>query len=182
MDYIDKSKLSKRWSPKLIEQFFPLCTKEMVNPHYRHATPMQLYDMNKVRSIESRNTFKAEYVKALKRKDAAVKGVKKKRNKLIMYANGVQIEIPDFGKEDLIKKACDHYNLRHLFRSDYCYASPSCDEGFLKRISINYLRHKCTAYENELDKFYGKVGKQEAHDVLKERINEAIKQKYEWLR
>jgi hypothetical protein len=34
----------------------------------------------------------------------------------------------------------------------------------------------------ELQRFYKKVGVHEAHDVLQERINEAIKQKYEWLR
>lgn len=99
-----------------------------------------------------------------------------------MYANGVQMEIPDLDKDDLIKKACDHYNSWKLYRSDYCFASPSCDEGFLKRISINYLRHKCTTYENELRKFYKRVGNKKALNVLRERIDEAIKQKYEWLR
>ena len=180
-DFCTKSELSKRWSLALIEKYFPKCSKEKVNPYYKCAPPMQLYDINKVKMIESTDDFKADYEKTAKRKDAALARAKKKHDELVMYANGIQIHI--FSKEQLTKKACNHYNWRNESMERYApYASPSSDEEFLKRITINYLRHQCTVYENELDKFHRKVGKQEAHDVLKERINEAIKEKYEWLR
>ena len=182
-NFYTKSELSKRWSLTLIEKYFPKCSKVKVNPHYKCASPMQLYDISKVKMIESTDDFKADYEKTAKRKEAALERGRKRREKLVMYANGIQICIPTFDKKRLTKEACEHYNCRNASMGRYDrYASLLSDEEFLKRITINYLRHQCTVYENELDKFYGKVGKHDAHDVLKERINEAIRQKYEWLR
>lgn len=141
---------------------------------------MQLYDVSKVRYIEATESFKADYEKVYKHKVAAVERARKKREELIKYANGMQINIPTYGKDKLVRLACDHYNWWN--NKPYNYATPSSDESFLKRITINYLRHQCTCYDRELRKFYKKVGVQDAHNVLQERINEAIKQKYEWLR
>ena len=157
---------------------------------------MQLYDIAKVRYIESTDAFKADYAKVLKRKTAALQRAERKREELIMYANGVQISIPTIRKEELIRRACNSYNHFHRpiqrpWEYDIDFqerlfswnpASKDSDEEFLKRITINYLRHKCTCYDKELESFCKKVGKQDAHDVLQKRINEAIKQKYEWLR
>ena len=182
--YITKTDLDTRWSNSLIEKYYPQCSEERINPHYRYGSPMQLYDVGKIRYIESRDDFKADYEKVLKRKIIALERARKKREELMMYANGVQIVIPEFEKNKLIQKACEDYNWRHIRidEDDYCRASPSSNELFLKRIAINYLRHQCTCYEEELRKFQKKIGIHEAHDILQARINEAIKQKYEWLR
>lgn len=182
--YLTKTELATRWSNSLIEKYFPQCSEERVNPHHKRGSPMQLYDIGEVRHIESGDDFKADYEKVLKRKNVALERAKNKREELMMYANGVQIVIPDFEKNKLIQKACEDYNWRLILNSkdDYCMATPSSSELFLKRITINYLRHQCTCYEEELRKFHKKVGVQEAHDILQQRINEAIKQKYEWLR
>lgn len=184
--YLTKTALAKRWSMSLINKYYPQCDEEKPNPLYRHSYPMQLYDVNKVAQIESRESFKADLEKVKKRKIVAFERIKRKREELIMYANGVQISIPSYEKDKLIKKACDHYNRWNSWKEweylDYWRATPSSDESFLKRICINYLRHQCTCYDNELVKFYRKVGVHEAHNVLQTRINDAIKQKYEWLR
>jgi len=184
--YLTKTELAKRWSNSLIDSYFPICSLERPNPQYRGGSPMQLYDLGKVRHIESSDAFKADYQKVLKRKIAAMERARRKREELTMYANGVQIEVPDYEKGKLIEKACNHYNSWKEWKEGgwdgEWRATPSCDESFLKRITINYLRHECTCYEKELEKFFSKVGKSEAHNVLQERINEAIKQKYEWLR
>ena len=178
--YITKSDLAQRWSLSLIDKYFPICSQEKPNPQHKRGAPMQLYDVAKVRRIESKAEFKADMEKVLKQKIVALERAQKRRIKLIEYANGVQIRIPDFEKNYLIKTACEHYNCRN--RNDYYTASPSSDKEFLKRITINYLRHQCTQYDEELQKFYKKVGVREAHQVLQQRINDAIKQKYEWLR
>ena len=178
--YLTKTDLATRWSNSLIEKYYPQCSDERINPHYRYGSPMQLYDVGKIRYIESRDDFKADYEKVLRRKIVALERAKKKREELMMYANGVQIVIPDLEKDKLIQKACDHYNRWN--DNAYYPATPSSDLIFLKRICINYLRHQSTCYDEELGKFYGKVGVQDAHNVLQTRINEAIMQKYEWLR
>jgi hypothetical protein len=141
---------------------------------------MLLYDIGKVMRIESTQTFKEDFEKVYKHKLAGKERAKRKRDELIMYANGLQINIPNYEKTRLIQLACDHYNRWN--ENAYYQASPSSDCIFLKRICINYLRHQCTCYDDELGKFYRKVGVQDAHDVLQTRINDAIKQKYEWLR
>ena len=178
--YLTKTELAKRWSQNLIDMYFPEPTMEKSNPHHKRGAPMQLYDIGKVMRIESTQSFKEDFEKVYQHKLAGKERARRKREELIMYANGLQIIIPEFEKDKLIQNACDHYN---RWNDNYYYrASPSSDSLFLKRVCINYLRHQCTCYDDELGKFYRKVGVQEAHDVLQARINEAIKQKYEWLR
>ncbi len=50
---------------------------------------------------------------------------------------------------------------------------------FLARISVNYLRHMLTSYEDELTRIYGKTGVREAYLELNEKIYEAIGDTYE---
>jgi len=184
--YYSKTELARRWSMSLVNKYYPQCDEKRVNPFYRHSYPMQLYDVNKVAHIESLGAFKADLKITNKRKLAASDRAKRKHDELIMYANGMQINIPSYEKDKLVKLACDHYNWWNDWKEweygDFRRATPSSEESFLKRICINYLRHQCTCYDDELGKFYRKIGVQDAHDVLQTRINEAIKQKYEWLR
>lgn len=181
--YLTKTELAARWSPSLVEKYFPQCSEERANPHCKHGSPMQLYHVGKIRYIESKDIFKADRKKVLKRKIASLEGAKKKREELMKYANGVQIVIPDIEKNNLIQKACDYYNRLNSMRGfAYVSATPSCDKPFLKRIIINYLRQHCSCYEEELRKFHKKVGVHEAHYILRERIDNAIIQKYDWLR
>ena len=184
--YLTKTELAKRWSQNLIDFYFPEPTLEKPNPRHKRGAPMQLYDINMVKRIEATNTFKNDFKDVAKHKIAGLERAKKKREELMMYANGVRINIPNDKKDKLIQKACDHYNCRNSWKEwenfNYTKASPSSDESFLKRITINYLRHQCTTYDEELRKFFKKVGGSKAHDILQKRINEAIKQKYEWLR
>ena len=182
MNLITKTELTQRWSKRLIKMFFPKCSVEKSNPYYRCSSPMQLYELSKVEAIEKTDAFQKEHEKVLARKKVAKACTNKKRDEIIKYAKEIHISIPDMEKERLINRACSNYNWWHsLDKYHYCYATPTSDEEFLKRITINFIRHQCTCYENELYKMYGKVGVQEAHDILQERINEAIKQKYEWL-
>ena len=185
-EYYTKSELASKWSNFLIEKYFPKCSLEKTNPHYKCASPMQLYDAKKVKRIESRVTFKADMEKVMRRKLAALERAEKKRNELMKQANAISINIPTMEKDKLIENACYHYNNWNEWKEceygNFTKATPSSDKEFLKRITINYLRHQCTSYDNTLRKFYKKVGVQEAHDILQDRINNAIKEKYEWLR
>lgn len=88
-------------------------------------------------------------------------------NMRFMYVQRYGIEAYDGS----ILVACD----------DGRFADEGSDREFLKRICINYLRHECTAYEDELDRMSGEVGVREAHDLLQNRINEAIRAKYKEL-
>lgn len=81
--------------------------------------------------------------------------------------------------------AIEHYNNYHdtLGKYDFMPVSLcSCSREFLNRITVNYLRHECTDYDYELSEIAGKVGVQDAHDILKERVNEAIYEAYPTLK
>jgi hypothetical protein len=43
------------------------------------------------------------------------------------------------------------------------------------------IRHSYRRYDKELSKLFGKVGKQHGYELLKERINTAIYEKYPFL-
>lgn len=180
--YITKTELIQRWSKKLVEAFFPKCSLERRNPRYKRASPMQLYDLKEVEKIERRKTFKEASEKASRKKAVAQKVADCKRQRLIELARTISINLPDMDKDSAIKLACHHYNQRNQMAChDYTEATPSSDEAFLKRITTNFLRHQCTRYDTELGNFFGKVGVQEAHKILKERINRAIAEKYDWI-
>lgn len=179
-EYITKSELLTKWTNSIIEKHFPQCSMEKPNPYNRKGSTIKLYDAREVERIEKTQSFKDDMEKAMKRRIASLERADKKRNELITKANAIKINIPNYEKNKLIKDACNHYN-DHNGYANYNIATPSSDETFLKRITINYLRHQCTSYDKELDNFFNNVGVQEAHDILKERINKAIKEKYEWL-
>ena len=195
--YLSKAELIKRWSASLVQKYYPVCAKLEENPVCKRFKPMQLYDINQIKKIERRKAFKAEFEKVALKKASAAKAVETKYDELISYIKNMEIVIPDFERDRLAELACKSYNKFHRpiqrdwedwvdFQERLANWTPASkeysDESFLKRITINYLRHKCTIYEKELRRHYGKVGRMDAHDVLQTRINEAIKQKYEWLR
>lgn len=75
--------------------------------------------------------------------------------------------------------ACEHYNQFH-FDFDR-FADSESDEFFLQRICVNYLRHERSEYDYDLDRIFGKAGAEEAREALRDKIYEAIAEKYDWL-
>ena len=183
--FITRFRLKERgWTDGMIKKFLGEPDDTLVNPVFRCAAPMVLYDINRVKRIEKRKTFKEVLEKSKSRKISAQKSVKTKMKQALDYVDQVKIEIPIMEIDLLFRKACDSYNDFHewLFYErghDFEYASPKhSNREFLTRISANYLRHECTSYEDDLLKLYGKTGVQVAHDRLQKRINDAIKEAY----
>jgi len=76
--YLTKTELAKRWSLGLIERFFPIPSKEEINPIKPRYAPMQLYNIHQVRMIEASHVFRIELEKTIKRK-IALRELKKSR-------------------------------------------------------------------------------------------------------
>lgn len=202
-EYISKTTLKSRgWTETAITIFLHEADKECPNPHYKKAAPTKLYLAKKVEDMEKREEFQ-EYMRLIeKRKESSKKAVETKRQRVIDWVNGIDIVVPDYSEEELINLACNHYNrrvadrrerayewaIRHYdpydldidYEPDFSLATPNSGKQFLARITTNYLRHQCTMYEDKLRELFGKVGKEKGHDLLKERINEAIHLKYPW--
>ena len=105
-----------------------------------------------------------------------------KQEKLQAYLEGVEIKVPRLDEQPLIKRASGHYNARQIDRVGLdLFADESSDRVFLERITVNYLRHELTCYEHQLTKIAGKVGADDARMEMKEKVLDAISEKYPWL-
>ena len=188
--FISKAQLTDRdgWSQACIKLFSVEHDKECVNPVFKSAPPVKLYSLDKIISIEKLVEFGIFKEKNLKRRAIRLKVSDVKRQELLTYIDKLTINVPYFDKDNLIKRACSSYN-RHkqdimYEREDYSHFQPATidsDIDFLSRITTNFLRHKLTNYEKELDKLFGKIGKNEAYVILKHKINSAIFAKYDWI-
>ncbi|WP_080058281.1 hypothetical protein [Spirosoma aerolatum] len=188
--YISQAALKNRngWSQKTINHYLPQPDHLAVNPYYRSAAPSKLYLLSRIETIEQQPDWQQQAMLINKKKGIASKATDTKRAKLMNYVESVKIEVPIFEQQELTKKACSHYNARQAQRefergeySDWNEATPESDKPFLNRITTNYLRHKLTCYERELDRLSGKVGIAEAYTRLKERVNQAIYIQYPFL-
>lgn len=54
------------------------------------------------------------------------------------------------------------------------YASERSSPEFLERITVNYLRHELSSYENHLTRVAGQVGAEDAYWRIKEKVLDAI--------
>jgi len=123
------------------------------------------------------------------RKQSARKAVETKTAKMLEYVNAVVINVPKMAGDKLIERACQHYNLmqmereqmRGLYNGECGRADTNADALFLNRISVNYLRHQLTSYEEHLDKISGKVGVGQAYTDIKTKVLNAIATAYPFL-
>jgi hypothetical protein len=101
-----------------------------------------------------------------------------KRRQLLRHVDAIAIAIPRMPWETLTQVACDHYNKANRLRGIDTADPGSSPREFVSRITVNYLRHQCTPYDEELERLSGGEGKQEAVEVLKGRVLGAIAEQY----
>jgi hypothetical protein len=176
-NYYRSSELKQRgWTEGLIKKFLPKPDETKTNPIVKSAAPMKLYKIKRVERIEKSEKFIKAMESISKRKAAARKAVETKTAKTIEWANSVNFNVPTFSKDKLERNAIYHYQQYH----DTIICGP-IDEDFINRISTNYIRHECTKYDRIIDSLYGSVGKQKAYDIIKEKINQEIRKKHNWI-
>ena len=169
------------WTEKAVANWLGKPDMLRTNPHYKSGPEMRLYDLQRVIKVEATEEWQSWQASRQSTRDAAARAVETKRDRLLDYVAELEVTVPFFAKDELVRRACDHYNDRN-YLSDKFLASSTSDEAFLSRICVNYLRHELTCYETELDRIYGKVGVHDARNILRIRIYKAIKKKYGWLR
>lgn len=141
-----------------------------------------LYEQVDIFCQEETKEFSVLSEKAKKRKDSAMKIVEKKRVELLDRVNAIEITIPVVQFSQLLSDSIEHYNYRKSMRyweeDEFGPATKKSDKDFLNRITVNYIRHVLTDYEEILDEIYGKVGVGEAYLVLFGKIMHEISKKY----
>lgn len=183
-EFISVTGLKQRgWTDKLIKILLGEPDKTAQNPHYRSAAPMRLYLKSRVEEVETSAEWTALKGEADKRKQSASKAVETKLQKLRVELAKLKISIIELSKDELIQKACDHYNSRQTYRGiEFEPAGPESNPRFIDRITVNYLRHVLTPYERELAEVKGKTGVGEAYMEISRKVFDAISDLYPWLK
>jgi hypothetical protein len=114
---------------------------------------------------------------ARKRVESARRAAETRRQATIGWAERVPIEVVRV--EDPVAGAIRSYNDRVQDRAwdddrEPHYAARTDAPAFLRRITVNWLRHECSSYEDLLVENYGRTGVEEALQVIRRRVYEAI--------
>lgn len=174
--YISKSGLKYRgWTDKAISTFLPTHDKEAKNPHYSKSPPMRLYLITRVSDVEQTDAYKQFTEGNKSRVIGAAKATSTKKNRLLNEVSMWDISLKCKPVEVVIQDAIRSYNNFHeeLLSErghDYTEASPSSGVEFLNRITVNYIRHNLSYYDEKLERLFGKVGKMEAYIILNKKI------------
>jgi hypothetical protein len=57
-------------------------------------------------------------------------------------------------------------------------ASRNSDPAFLACIQVNYIRHRLTTYDRDLELAAGRPGAERARDAIREKVYDAIAEAY----
>jgi len=180
--YISKAGLKARgWTDSMIRRLLGDPDLTVRNPYYRKAPEMKLYLIERVNRIEGSDIFLELKEKSMKRSEAMKKVAKMKESELLKYIDSIEIEVKKMEIEKIKNLAIEEYNF-HQGEIDHfenmLIGKKDLDSAFLSRITVNYIRHNLTNYEDLLEELEGKVGKYEAYIKLKNKILEKIAEVY----
>lgn len=155
------------FSDKLIRELLPEPI-EVDNPHYKCAAPMLLFLESDVLKAMNEEPYIAYQEKRKKRKESAKKAVETKRKNLIEEMQSVsdKIIITKMNMQELRKRTIDERNDYYAYLAEDCEiyrTTYGADEETQDRWMVNYIRHNLTEYDEELDRLYGRTGKDEAY-------------------
>jgi len=180
-ELLGSSALRERgWTPAMIRDLLGDADQTRPNP-YSGKAPMRLWSLRRIQEAEASPGFAERQATAKRRSVASASAADRKREELLDQIYQVPVSVPLMDRDRLIYRACQHYNERAAWRDGEWTANPDADEGFLYRITVNYLRHELTDYEAELDSLRGLIGRAEASRLIRARILGAIAEAYPWL-
>lgn len=179
------------WTDSLIKKFLGDPDETADNPIYKTAAPMRFYLKSRVEEAEKNPAFVEMQQKSQQRSKIAKQVAERKKEELLEWVHSLNIEVADFPNEDkLFRAAVKHYNQhkeQFLFFNPYYFDFvpikkwQDCEKDFLYRITVNFLRHECSCYEERLEEIYGKVGVNLAYFEIKSKVLESIAKKYPFL-
>ena len=197
---------SRGWSKRLIDKYLVSPDKKATNPYYTSGPKMKLYCVWRVIEAENDKEFKEDFIQTQKNKEmgrAASDIYKSKLEKQLKdWLEKVErkVKIVQMPVDKLIKKAIRHYNTIHAEKIDEgekALVNFKIDEGliekftdiecdqidvlFLRRITMNYLRHNFNQYDVLLEESNIKYWKEEAYTKMKSIIQQRIFEKYPYL-
>ena len=139
------------------------------------STSLALYALARVELAETSPEFAQAQAAIAKRKLAAAKAVATKTARLVQAIQAMPITVERLKLSRLQQLAIDSYNARSHGHS---FASRNDDPAFLERITVNFVRHELTQYDQALWEAAGKTGIAQAVTEIRRRVYGAIAQAY----
>ena len=181
--HFSKSGLKNRdWTDKAINLFLKIPDKEVENPFYKSASPMKLYLIKRVKKIEKSTKFQNFKKNNKIRREGAKKSIKTKTSKLLETISKWKIRLHRM--KNVLKLAIKSYNefkRNGEYNDKYIefeLATKKSDKDFLDRITVNYIRHSLSKYDNKIESLFGKVGRTKAYNIINLMIYKKIKEVY----
>lgn len=165
------------WTDAAIKKFAAEHDDERANPYHKSGPPMKLYLRARVKRIELRKTWIAWQAGSTVRKQSSAEAVHTKKEKLQEYVDSIVVEVPQMTEEELTARAIRHYN-DMWSGTEKDRASEKSSQDFLDRISVNYLRHELTKYEQHLGEIAGKTGAVDCRTSIRRKVYDAIMDAY----
>ena len=177
-EFITKTDLIsiRKWTDRLIKKYMPVPDEIRNNPHYGRASKMKLYKISRVESIEKNEHFLIDFQKTILRRKSSLKMVETKKDNLLIQISELPISVEIIPRYELIPLVIDAYNDRNYYK-DYLTLR-DLDQSTLERLTVNYIRHQLTSYDQCLGLIFSKVGKKEGYRLLIERIYNCISESY----
>ena len=166
----------RKWTERLIKKYMPVPDEIRNNPHYGRASEMKLYKISRVESIEKNEQFLIDFQKTILRRKSSLKMVETKKDNLLIQISELPISVEIIPRYELIPLVIDAYNDRNYYK-DYLTLR-DLDQSTLERLTVNYIRHNLTEYEDHLYTIGDQVGKKEGARLLKEITNNCIGESY----
>ena len=169
-------KPKRKWTDALIKKYMPVPDEIRNNPHYGRASKMTLYKISRVESIEKNEHFLIDFQKTILRRKSSAKMVETKKDNLLIEISELPISVEFIPRNELVPLVIDDYNDRNYYK-DYLILR-DLDQSTLERLTVNYIRHQLTSYDQCLGLIFSKVGKKEGYRLLIERIYNCISESY----
>lgn len=185
--YLTVAGLRERgWTDAMIREYLREPDATRPNPRYWSAAPMKLYLTERAESAEASPEWAERKTHGDRRRAAGLAAADRMRAETEALARQLAADLAAslVLPADPQRAAIEAYNEWH---SDGCtcpgwYELGSCDKRadtsdspeFLRRITVNYLRHYLTGYDRVYKRLAGRVGHQDAHEILRAEVNAAI--------
>lgn len=170
-EFLKRDLLSRGWSKTAIDRILGApdrTSRRRGGGHYCH------YSADRVVAAEQMHQ---DWRRSDARSQAGKVAAERRANALEASIAALNIELPKLSGTELLDAAIAAHNAWNS-DSNCLGASHSSDPEFLERIQVNYLRHECSRYDVELGRIAGQVGRDRAHETLRDLVYNAISDAY----
>ena len=177
------------WTDAMVRDFLGAPDTTRPNPRYRTGAPMKFYLAERAAEAEASTEWADRKARAAQRRAAVAAAAGQRRAETETLARRLaddlvtSVELPARPQQ----AAIEAYNQWHLAGCtcpgwrEIGFCGKRADAGdcpeFLRRITVSFVRHQLTAYHRACSRLAGRMGGQDAREILRAEVNAAIEAK-----